>query len=257
MSVFRINKTKNYTVMSNHHLREKKMSLKAKGLLSMMLSLPDDWNYSIAGLVSICKENETAIKSTLKELSDFGYVRIDKLPPSKTESGRFEYIYNIYEEPQKQQVEKQGVENLPLESQEVENQVQLNTNKQNTKKLNTKEKKGKSKKEKFLDSISNKLQEYDFKQTVEEKILGFFEMWFDNGYKPPVQSIEAQLNLLATMGLNEQLNSIDTSIRQGWRSLAYENSSKPRRGFVDTAPQDLKWNKEQREIHKGMEGVKF
>ena len=58
MSVFRINKTKNYTVMSNHHLREKKMSLKAKGLLSMMLSLPDDWNYSIAGLVSICKENE-------------------------------------------------------------------------------------------------------------------------------------------------------------------------------------------------------
>ena len=141
MSVFRINKTKNYTVMSNHHLREKKMSLKAKGLLSMMLSLPDDWNYSIAGLVSICKENETAIKSTLKELSDFGYVRIDKLPPSKTESGRFEYIYNIYEEPQKQQVEKQGVENLPLENLEVENQVQLNTNKQNTKKLNTKEKK--------------------------------------------------------------------------------------------------------------------
>lgn len=132
-------------------------------------------------------------------------------------------------------------------------------NNYNNKNINNKdkEKKGKSKKEKFLDSISSKLQEYDFKPTVEEKILGFFEMWFDNGYKPPVQSIEAQLNLLATMGLNEQLNSIDTSIRQGWRSLAYENSNTSRRGFVDTAPQDLKWNKEQREIHKGMEGVKF
>lgn len=257
MSVFRINKTKNYTVMSNHHLREKKMSLKAKGLLSMMLSLPDDWNYSIAGLVSICKENETAIKSTLKELSDFGYVRIDKLPPSKTESGRFEYIYNIYEEPQKQQVEKQGVENLSLESQEVENQVQLNTNKQNTKKLNTKDKKGKSKKEKFLNSISNKLQEYDFKESVEEKILDFYEMWFDNKVVIPIQSIEAQLNLLATMNLNEQINSINNSVKNGWRSLAYENSNTSRRGFVDTAPQDLKWNKEQRELHKGQKGMSF
>lgn len=132
-------------------------------------------------------------------------------------------------------------------------------NNYNNKNINNKdkEKKGKSKKEKFLDSISNKLQEYDFKQTVEEKILGFFEMWFDNGYKPPVQSIEAQLNLLATMGLNEQLNSIDTSIRQGWRSLAYENSNTSRRGFVDTAPQDLKWNKEQREIHKDQKGMSF
>lgn len=118
-------------------------------------------------------------------------------------------------------------------------------------------KKGKSKKEKFLDSISSKLQEYDFKQTVEEKILDFYEMWYDNKVVIPIQSIEAQLNLLATMGLNEQLNSIDTSIRQGWRSLAYENSNTSRRGFVDTAPQDLKWNKEQRELHKNEKGMSF
>ena len=73
MSVVRINKNKNYTVMSNYHLRDKNMSLKAIGLLSKMLSLPDDWDYSISGLVSICKENETAIKNTLKELEKFGY----------------------------------------------------------------------------------------------------------------------------------------------------------------------------------------
>lgn len=74
MPVVRINKTQNYTVMSNYHFREKEMSLKAKGLLSIMLSLPDDWDYSISGLVAICKENETEIKSILKELEEFGYL---------------------------------------------------------------------------------------------------------------------------------------------------------------------------------------
>lgn len=92
MSVIRVEKTKNYTVMSNYHFKEKEMTLKAKGLLSLMLSLPDNWNYSIAGLVAICKENETAIKSALKELQNFGYVRIDKIMPNKTESGEVMYL---------------------------------------------------------------------------------------------------------------------------------------------------------------------
>lgn len=76
MAVVRINKTQNYTVMSNYHFKEKDMSLKAKGLLSLMLSLPDDWDYSIAGLVAICKENETEIKNILEELQKFGYIKI-------------------------------------------------------------------------------------------------------------------------------------------------------------------------------------
>lgn len=72
MAVFKINKTKDYTVMSNRHLKEKEMSLKAKGLLSLMLSLPETWDYSIEGLVAICKENHSAIKSTLNELKNMG-----------------------------------------------------------------------------------------------------------------------------------------------------------------------------------------
>ena len=154
MSVIRVEKTKNYTVMSNYHFKEKTMSLKAKGLLSLMLSLPDTWNYSIAGLVAICKENETAIKSTLKELQEFGYVSIEKILPNKTESGRIEYVYNIFEKP-KQEGEKQGVENLPLEIQRVENQVQLNTKQSNTNKTNTKEKK-KNEKEAISNGILEK-----------------------------------------------------------------------------------------------------
>lgn len=128
MSVFRIEKTNNYTVMSNYHLREREMSLKAKGLLSLMLSLPNDWDYTIEGLVTICKENETAIKSTLKELKDFGYLEILKVQNQK---GQFEYQYNIYEKPQSKKPE---LENLGVENPSVENQGQLNTNKQNTKK---------------------------------------------------------------------------------------------------------------------------
>lgn len=137
MAVIRVNKTSNYSVMSNYHFREKEMSLKAKGLLSQMLSLPDSWDYSIQGLVAINPEKESAIVSTLKELQKFGYLRIDKLLPNETESGRFEYVYNIYEEPQKQGLEKQDLENQGLEIQDLENQGQLNTNILNTNKTNT------------------------------------------------------------------------------------------------------------------------
>ena len=157
MATFRVNKTSDYTVISNYHLREKGMSLKAKGLLTLMLSLPEAWDYSVSGLASICAENETAIKTGLKELKKFGYLRISKIFPSKERGNKkIEYIYEIFEKPlgedkrqkeqeiekqllEKQKVENQGVENLPLESQAVENQGQLSTKELNTNKLNTKE----------------------------------------------------------------------------------------------------------------------
>ena len=126
--IFRVHKTKDYTIMSNYHLREKNMSLKAKGLLSWMLSNDDDWNYSISGIVACCKENETAIESALDELKQFGYLTVIKLMPNETESGRIEYIYDIHEKPI-----KQGVENLVLENQVLENQVQRSTKESNTK----------------------------------------------------------------------------------------------------------------------------
>lgn len=137
MAVFRINKTKDYTVMSNSHLKDKTMSLKAKGLLSVMLALPDDWDYSIAGLVAISKEEETAIENTIKELKELGYLRVDRITPDKSESGRMEYVYNVFEQPQKQGVGFLGVENLGVEFLGVENRPQYNTNKSSTNKSNT------------------------------------------------------------------------------------------------------------------------
>ena len=74
MAIFRIERTRDYTVMSNHHLRNGKLSLKAKGLLSMMLSLPEDWNYTTRGLAKICKEGVDAIGAALRELEGAGYI---------------------------------------------------------------------------------------------------------------------------------------------------------------------------------------
>ena len=146
MTVMRTFKNKNYTVMSNTHLRNKNLSLKAKGLLSVMLSLPDNWNYSIAGLVAICKENETAIKSALNELKEHGYLIVNKLKPSKATKGKIGYEYLIFETPDKEEQEKLmkqsqedgflGVEIQGVEIQGVENHGQLNTNIYNTNKLN-------------------------------------------------------------------------------------------------------------------------
>lgn len=157
MSVFRVNKTKDFTVMSNHHLRDKSLSLKAKGLLSVMLSLPDSWDYSIAGLVAICKENETAIESALFELKKRGYITVTKQMPDTTQSGRIEYVYDIYETPrvENQGVEKQGVENLPLENQAVENQGQLSTEESNTEVSSTDNKKKARKSARSFDAIIN------------------------------------------------------------------------------------------------------
>ena len=73
MAVYRVERTRDYTVMSNFHLKDGTLSLKAKGLLSMFLSFPDDWNYSTRGLASICKEGVDAIGSTIKELEKAGY----------------------------------------------------------------------------------------------------------------------------------------------------------------------------------------
>ena len=74
MAVFRVEKTRNYTVMSNHHLRDKSLSLKAKGLLSLMLSLPEDWDYTTKGLARICKDGVDSICATVRELEGAGYI---------------------------------------------------------------------------------------------------------------------------------------------------------------------------------------
>ena len=144
MAVFRIERTRDYTVMSNHHLRNANLSLKAKGLLSMMLSLPEDWNYTTRGLAKICKEGVDAIGAALRELEGAGYIvrhqRRDK-------SGRItDTEYVIYEQPQPDMsqpdtaspdTENPYLDNPDTEAPDTDNPAQLNTKKSNTQKSNT------------------------------------------------------------------------------------------------------------------------
>ncbi len=135
MSVFKIEKNKNYTVMSNYHLRDRDLSYKAKGLLSFMLSLPEDWDYSLAGLCSISKESRDRIRSILKELQEHHYVEIEKVRGDK---GYFEYNYLIYEIPHFIDLENEqnnpDMENPHLDNPNVETATQINTNIINIKK---------------------------------------------------------------------------------------------------------------------------
>ena len=137
MSVFRIERTKDYTVMSNHHLRDKRLSLKAKGLLSQMLSLPEDWDYTLSGLAYINRENIDAIRQAIKELEAAGYIVRSR---KRDEKGRLQGSdYVIYEKPVSDlpTLENPTLDNPMLESPTLDNPTQLNTKITNTKKQNT------------------------------------------------------------------------------------------------------------------------
>ena len=219
MSKIRVNKTKDYTVLSNHHLKNKNLSLKAKGLLSVMLSLPDDWDYSINGLSFICKENETAITSALDELKENGYLVVTKLMPNQTSSGRYEYLYDIYEQPlQKQEVEKQGVEFLGLENMGLNKDTNiLNTNIINTKELikdNIKEKN--TKKETKLSLLDN----YTDDEELKNALLGFIEM--RNKTKGfTTRAFKLALTELDKLALDDYTKTqiVNQSVMRGWKSF--------------------------------------
>ena len=123
MSVIRVCKTKDYSVMSNTHIRDINLNLKSKGLMSLMLALPEDWNYSVEGLVKLVpKDGETSVRSAIKELETFGYL---ERKPIRENGKIIDWEYIIYEKP--------FVEKPQVEKPQVENQGQLNTNILNTK----------------------------------------------------------------------------------------------------------------------------
>jgi len=139
MAVFRIERTRDYTVMSNHHLRNANLSLKAKGLLSMILSLPEEWNYTTRGLASICKEGVDAIGSALKELETAGYIVRRQLRGTNGRITDTEYV--IYEQPQPDMSQPDtaspDTENPDMVKPDTEKPAELNIEKSNTEKTIT------------------------------------------------------------------------------------------------------------------------
>lgn len=167
MAVIRVEKTKDYTTMSNYHFREKDMSLKAKGLLSMILSLPEDWDYTLEGLSLLCKDGVDSVRTALRELKEFGYVETARVRDEKGHLRDAEYV--VYEKPvtlqeenvaadheeqeeekpvleepileeptlEKPILENSTLDNPTLEKPILENPRQLNTNISSTNILNT------------------------------------------------------------------------------------------------------------------------
>lgn len=152
MAIFRINKNKNYTTISNYHLQDKDLSLKAKGLLSMMLSLPNNWDYSVEGLTGICAESKNTINGVLKELEENHYLYRKRIYSNGKIS---DWEYNIYESKNLYR-KNEDIENQDIENQDIENcDVYKITKELNTKEQNTKE---------YKESIKRKFE----KPTIEQ-----------------------------------------------------------------------------------------
>ena len=146
MSVFRVEKNKGYTVMSNHHLRNHALSPKAKGLLSQMLLLPDDWDYTLQGLAQINKESIDAIREAVRELERAGYIKRSR---ERDERGCLRgTVYTIYEQPHTEPTPEEPAQALPasenptlekpmLDKPTLENPMQLITKGRNKEKQNT------------------------------------------------------------------------------------------------------------------------
>lgn len=134
MPVIRIEKTHDYTVMSNHHFRNRNLSLKAKGIMSLMLSLPDDWDYTIAGLAKLSKDGISSVRAALKELEDEGYLKMEQ---TKAENGKFgKNQYVLYEKPfTENPITEEPITEKPI----TEKPAQLNTHISSTYLSSTKE----------------------------------------------------------------------------------------------------------------------
>lgn len=221
MSVFRINKTNNYTVMSNFHLQDKNLSYKAKGLLSYMLSLPEDWDYSINGLVAVSKEGNKAIRNILTELKENGYLIIEK---NQNDKGQYDYEYQIYEIPHTQKGD--------MDLGDTDNGIQQNTNKQNTK--------NKDKIDKTINSITMELVKRNFIELTDLDLYLYDDL-FNNlldkyEYKEIVVSTNYTIRKwFENKGLDEENNKIIN--KYGYFKTSLENNL-----LKMTTEVDLGWN---------------
>lgn len=218
MATIRVEKTREFVVMSNRHLREREMSLKAKGLLSLMLSLPEDWDYSIAGLCVICKESQTAIRSTLKELEDFKYLRRER---RQNEKGQFVYEYTVYEIPYtgNQHTGETHTDNAHTENAQTENRTQQSIKKQNIKKQNIED-------SIYIGEFENILNNTVVNKELRQLYLEYIEMrqtinapMTERGLKMLIQRCER----LAAMDVELQKALVEAAIINNWKNVYLPN----------------------------------
>lgn len=222
MSVIRVNNTKGFTVISNYHFQDKEISLKAKGLLGLMLSLPSNWDYSVNGLVAIVKENKAAVQTALKELEEHKYLKRTRV---QDETGRFDYVYDIYEKPYDKLpcTENQCTDIQCTEVQCTENQPQINTNKQNTNKQNTKELNTNEYKEKNIkkESVNSVISSYTENKDLQDALHGFVEMRTKARKPLTVRAMKLSLNVLDNLAVDDvtKIAIVNQSIVHTWSTF--------------------------------------
>jgi hypothetical protein len=218
MSIVRVHKSKNFTVMSNYHFKEKKMSLKAKGLLSLMLSLPDDWNYSVSGLVKLSKDGKDGVMSALTELEKFGYLVRTRLT---NERGQFSGIeYNIFEQPQTDNsfAGNPILDKPILEKANAENPPQLNTNKLITNN------------NKIIYNINNYIHILDTigDDSLRNLFVDFLEMRNYMGQPLTVKGLELlreRLRELVGLDIAKQKKLLRTAVINNWKNVYPEGQA--------------------------------
>lgn len=219
MSVIRVNNTKGFTVMSNYHFQDKEISLKAKGLLGLMLSLPSNWDYSVNGLVTIVKENKAAVQSALKELEEHKYLKRTRV---QDETGRFDYVYDIYEKPYDKLpcTENRCTDIQCTENRCTENQPQINTNKQSTNKQNTKELSTNEYKEKNIkkETVNSVIAEYTESKDLQDALHDFVDMRTKARKPLTVRAMKLSLNELDKLAVDDmtKIAIVNQSIMHNW-----------------------------------------
>ena len=223
MAIVRVVKNKDYTVMSNTHLKDKRLSLKAIGLLSVVLGLPEDWHYTVNGLVGIVKDGKDSVETAIKELKKNGYLRVEKIYPNGN-SNRIQYQYTFFENPQEvdfQPLEKQGIEKQGVETQVLENPYtykdtnKQSTNKQNTKELNTNNSLGEKGKKETVNSV---IAEYTENKDLQDALHDFVDMRTKTRKPLTVRAMKLSLNELDKLALDDvtKIDIVNQSIVHSW-----------------------------------------
>lgn len=231
MSVIRTIKNENYTTMCNTHLRDKNLSLKAKGLLSMMLSLPDKWHYSVKGLEGICKESKNTINSVLNELEDNNYL-VRRRRYCNGKISEWEYIIfenNENHDEELLHLKNEDIENEDIEIQDIENRdVYKITKELSTNRLNTNEYKEKNIKKESVNSV---IAEYTENKDLQDALHGFVEM--RNKARKPLtaRAMKLSLNKLNELALDDvtKIAIVNQSIVHSWSTFyKLQNNNGPK-----------------------------
>lgn len=252
MAVIRVHKNENYTVLSNYHFKEKRMSLKAKGLLSLMLSLPENWDYSVAGLVTLSKDGKDSVNAALKELEAFGYL---KRTQTTDESGKFSgYDYEIFENPSTVSpfAENPSTAKPTTGKPQQLSKKESNTKKSKTKKLNTEVEEEERKKEKAPTGYDAIINNFIFNEKVKETICEFIKM--RKLIKKPLTNYALKM-LIEKLGTlsdepSVQIAILEKSILNNWQDIFPIKEEQPQtpQQIESAAPNEYMDDEEAAEI---------